>query len=196
LHGRLPRERYDEIEQEVIAMLEECGVKHYPIDPFELARKLRYILRPYSSLGEGKRRQALRKSNDGFSQVEEDPETGMNRYVIYYTDYQTNRGRLRWTILHEIAHCYLYHHCLRRYDRKEIEEEANHFAKYAIAPPPLVDAIGIQSASELEEFFITSRQAADHSFEFCSKWRCYKRHHPGLSQHEEWLLENLNTLSA
>ena len=184
MHGCLPKSRYEEIEDTVIDMLEECEVMHYPIDPFELARKLRYKLRPYSSLNESKREWAFGESKDGFSQLEEDEITGMTYYVIYYNDGEKNVGRLRWTILHEIGHCYLGHHCLRHVNKKVTEEEANHFAKYALAPPPLVKALGIHSVSELKKVFITSREAAEHSIEFYRGWLGYKRHHPDLSDRE------------
>lgn len=196
MHGCLPPQRYEEIKEAVIDMLEECEVTHYPIDPFALARKLRYILRPYSSLSLNKQQWALGKSKDGFSQLEEDLKSGMLRFVIYYNDRRKNKGRIRWTILHEIGHCYLGHHSLKHINKKVIEEEANHFAKYAIAPPPLVKAMGVRSADELKAVFITSQEAAEHSFEYYTGWRIYQRRHPGLSACEIRLLEMVTGIPA
>ena len=45
----------------------------------------------------------------GVTEVTE-PQTGMNRYVIYFNDSIANTGRLRWNIFHEIGHIYLGHH--------------------------------------------------------------------------------------
>lgn len=196
MHGCLPRHRYEEIKEAVIDMLEECEVTQYPIDPFELARKLRYILRPYSSLSDSKLQWALGKSKDGFSQVEEDSKTGMLRFVIYYNDRRKSKGRIRWTILHEIGHCYLGHHSRKHIDKKAIEEEANHFAKYAIAPPPLVKAMGVRSANELKVVFITSQEAAEHSFEYYTSWRIHQRRHPGLTECETRLMEMIYEIPA
>ena len=196
MHGCLPKSRYEEIEDAVIDMLEDCKVTHYPIDPFELARKLHYRLRPYSSLSKSKQEWALEVSKDGFSQLEEDEITGMTYYVIYFNDGEKNIGRLRWTILHEIGHCYLGHHCLRNLNKKVIEEEANHFAKYALAPPPLVKALDIHSVSELKRAFITSGEAAEHSIEFYHGWLGYKRHHPDLTDREIRLSSMQYRLSA
>ena len=195
MHGNLPPERYKEIEEEVINMLEECEVTQYPIDPFKLARKLRYVLRPYSSLSYEKRQWAFRESKDGFSQLEED-HNGMVRFVIYYNDLSKYKRRIRWTILHEIGHCYLGHHSLKHINKKVTEEEANHFAKYAIAPPPLVKAMNVRSANELSVVFITSQEAAEHSFEFYTGWRIHQRRHPGLSECEARLIEMICGIPA
>ena len=195
MHGNLPPERYEEIEEEVINMLEECEVTHYPIDPFELAGKLRYVLCPYSSLSHKKRQWAFGESKDGFSQLEEDLNE-MVRFVIYYNDLSEYKRRIRWTILHEIGHFYLGHHSLKHIDKKVTEEEANHFAKYAIAPPPVVKHMGVRSANELRVVFITSQEAAEHSFEFYTGWRIHQRRHPGLKESEARLLEMIGGISA
>lgn len=195
MHGNLTPERYEEIEEEVINMLEDCEVTQYPINPIHLAIKLRYVLRPYSLLSYKERQRAFRESKDGFSQLEED-RNGMVRFVIYYNDLSKYKRRIRWTILHEIGHCYLGHHSLQYIDKKITEEEANHFAKYAIAPPPVVKAMGVRSAKELRVVFITSQEAAEHSFEFYTGWRIHQRRHPGLTDCETRLLEMVRGLPA
>lgn len=91
MHGNLTPERYEEIEEEVINMLEDCEVTQYPINPIHLAIKLRYVLRPYSLLSYKERQRAFRESKDGFSQLEED-RNGMVRFVIYYNDLSKYKG--------------------------------------------------------------------------------------------------------
>lgn len=48
-------------------MYEECEVVSYPIDCYEIARKLYYTLVPYSSLTDHQLRLAMEYSSDGFS---------------------------------------------------------------------------------------------------------------------------------
>ena len=118
-------------------MFEECEISSYPIDCFDIANKLYYVLKPYSSLPPDEYMNALCIDTDGFSGVEQNPVTGMNQYVIYYNDH-AQYERMRWTIFHEIGHIYLGHHDNPDDSNSTIEEaEANFFAKYAIAPPLL-----------------------------------------------------------
>ncbi len=153
-------------------MFEESGVDTYPIDPFFIARKLHYVLRPYSSLPFEDYVVAFGESPDAFSRVEMNYSTGMLEYVIYYNDEQISQGRIRWTLFHEIGHCYLGHHENPDDSKYQIEEaEADFFAKYAIAPPPLIHVCRCSSASDIVRFFMTSQTAAEYCFEYYQKWR-------------------------
>ena len=53
-------------------MYEECEIVSYPIDCYEIARKLYYILVPYSSLTDHQLRLAMEFSSDGFSILKKD----------------------------------------------------------------------------------------------------------------------------
>ena len=153
-------------------MFEECDIHALPIDPFVIAAKLHYILVPYSALSAEFLRYALLISSDAFSRVEQVMIDGicMYRYVIYYNDRQYE-ARVRWTLLHEIGHCYLGHHDHPDDNLKMIEEaEANLFAKYAIAPPPLINVMHIQSIDAIAQKFATSNQAASYALEYFRKW--------------------------
>ena len=98
----------DQIKHEVLFMYEECEVVSYPIDCYEIARKLFYTLVPYSSLTDHQLRLAMEYSSDGFSVLRQMPDTGMYRWFIFYNDFNSNQ-RQRWTIFHEIGHIYLGH---------------------------------------------------------------------------------------
>ena len=152
-------------------MFEETEVHSHPIDCFEIARKLHYKLRSYSSLSDEERSEALQIDPDGFSRVEINPVTGMNQYVIYYNDVGRNIGRIRWTIFHEIAHCYLGHHDNLDDSKSAIEEaEADFFAKYAIAPPPLICVLKCQNMWDVQNAFNTSEEASYNIFDYYQKW--------------------------
>ena len=67
-------------------MFEEAEVRCLPIDCFYIAKKLKYVLRPYSKLDIDEYLDAMDQSVEGYSKVEMNPETGMYQYVIYYND--------------------------------------------------------------------------------------------------------------
>lgn len=161
LRGPLTHSQCDEVKQDVADMFEECDIHTWPIDCFEIARKLHYVLRPYSSLSPEELIDAYNEDPDGFSKVEMNSETEMYQYVIYYNDATGNEGRIRWTIFHEIGHIYRGHHDNPDDSNSEIEEaEADLFAKYAIAPPPLIRYLKITRPEEIQDTFCTSLEAS------------------------------------
>ncbi len=146
-------------------MYEEADVHSYPIDCFVIAAKLHYVVIPYSSLSEEDRLEAVLYDPDGYSRVEVDVFTGMNQYVIYYNDNCKTPGRIRWTVFHEIGHIYLGHHDNPDDSLSAVEEEeANFFAKYAIAPHPLIRRLNCQDPWDIQNTFDTSGQAAEYIY--------------------------------
>jgi len=151
-------------------MFEETETDTLPIDCFEIARKLHYILRPYSSLGFEEFLDAMGISYEGFSRVEQDPATGMNRYVIYYNDFSHGIRNIRWTIFHEIGHCYLGHHDNPPGNEQLEEDEANFFAKYAMCPPPLVYGTDCKCPQDVYDKFGASNEFAGYAFQYFQRW--------------------------
>ncbi len=175
MRGVLTSEQCESVIVQVIDMFEECGINSLPIDPFFIAETLHYILVPYSALSPEGLRYALLISSDAFSRVETGMMNGIciSRYVIYYNDRQYP-ARIRWTLLHEIGHCYLGHHDHPDDSLKETEEaEANLFAKYSIAPPPLINLMRMKSADAVAQLFATSNQEATYALEYYRKWLLY-----------------------
>lgn len=152
-------------------MYEETETHTWPIDCFAIAKALNYIVVPYSYCSV---QDMIAIDEDGFSKVVYNPWTGLYNYVIYYNDAQTNEGRLRWTIFHEIGHIYLGHHDNPDDSLSEIEEaEADFFAKYAIAPPPLINAADCKDMWDVQGIFRTSAQAAEYIYDYYRKWLQY-----------------------
>lgn len=171
MRGLLTAKRCDEIKKEILFMFEEAEVSSCPIDCFAIAEKLHYGLRPYSTLYGEELVDAMNIDPDGFSRVEIDPETGMNQYIIYYNDICVSIGRMRMTIFHEIGHIYLGHHDNPDDSLCLIEEaEAKFFAKYAIAPPPLIHALHCQTMWDVKDRFNTSEEASYNIYEYFQKW--------------------------
>lgn len=174
MRGLLSGDRCDEIKQEIVYMFEETGIQSFPIDCFEIANKLHYILQPYSTLSPDKKRAAYLTDPDGFSRVEKNIITGLFQYVIYYNDMKSNEGRLRWTIFHEIGHIYLGHHDNHDNSLTDIEEaEADFFAKYSIAPVPLINELRCHTAKDIQDIFNTSTEASKNIYDYYHKWMQY-----------------------
>ena len=157
---RLNDDQYEFIKGEVTALFEQYDIKCIPISGFELAAKMGIKLISYSSLSHRKQKQAMRTSPDGFFLEAND-----GTEIIYYNDKKDYR-RINMTILHEIAHCVLDHQ-----EGTEIEEaEAKFFAKYALAPPPLVHRICPITPEEIELVFDLSHEASIYAFNYYRKW--------------------------
>ena len=92
------------------------------------------------------------------------------------------------TILHEIAHCILGHN--DNMDNELCESEANFFAKYAIAPPPLIHQIKPTCAYDIENFFDISHEAASYAFRYYNVWlKNYYRKCACYNNYEKALLK-------
>ncbi len=101
---------------------------------------------------------------------------------------------MRWTIFHEIGHIYLGHHDNPEPDANQtvIEEaEADFFAKYTIAPPPLVNVAKCESPMDLLICFNVSGQASVFLFDYYRKWKLY-----GPIEYEPFELEMLQLFQA
>lgn len=159
---RLSDEQYEFIKGEVVALFERYDVRCIPISGFELAYKMGIKLIPYSSLDRAQRIAARKLSADGFyMEVDEND-------LIYYNDNRPYE-RTNMTILHEIGHCVLDH----KNGSEEEEAEANFFAKYAAAPPPLVHRIKPDRPEEIAEIFNISYEAAVYALSYYKKWLAY-----------------------
>lgn len=168
----LPIPRYNEIKYEVLFMYEECEIETFPIDCFEIARRLYYHLVPYSCLPDHALRLAMQYSPDGFSTIYHNPNTRMYEWYIFYNDYNCFQ-RQRWTIFHEIGHIYLGHFEDDFMTYEEKESEANFFAKYSIAPPPLINITDCKSPSDIADNFYVSGEASVYIFTYFQKWKNY-----------------------
>ena len=104
-------------------LIEDYEIK-YPLDIFDLCDKMGFELIPYSMFQEHIEL-LLKKSKDGFSIYHEKRQI----WSIYYNEEVNPKERIRFTIAHEIGHILL---------QTDIEEYANFFAGYLLAPVPLI----------------------------------------------------------
>ena len=135
----LKRKDYDRIEEELNILIEDYGVKYFPMDCFEVASLMNIEIKSYSQFSQEDCDFIVSHSEDGFTIFKN------KKYVIYYNE-KKNDERIRFTIWHEIAHIHLGHlekDCKISYE--QMEEEANHFATHALAPLQFVHRLSLFS---------------------------------------------------
>ena len=162
---KLTNEEYEFIKGEVIHLFINYDIKCIPISGFEIATKMGITLIPYSALRGKKLIAALALSKDGFYREENGKE------FIYYNNIGISYERQNMTILHEIGHCVLDHTGHSQHE----EDEANFFAKYAIAPPVLVYKIHAKSPMDIYEAFDISYEASIYAFDYYKVWEIHHR---------------------
>lgn len=165
---RLADCRYEGIKKEVYSLFVDADYHMLPVDGAEIAKSMNYRLIAYSELGVKKYAASLELSPDAYCTIGT-RDDGLNEYEIYYND-TAMPERINFSLLHEIGHIYLGH---LDEDKKEpvfAEAEANFFAKYAIAPPPLINELRCQNAEALRSYFILSRECASYAYEYYTKW--------------------------
>lgn len=161
---RLSNEQYEFIKNEVVSLFEMYDIRCIPINGFEIAQKMGIKLVPYSTLTNAKHNAAIKISTDGFYM-----EDNAGQDNIFYND-SVSYERLNMTLLHEIGHCVLDH----KSGSDEEEAEANFFAKYAAAPPPLIHRLMNKSSESIEHNFCISFTAAIYAYNYYQKWMTYK----------------------
>ena len=104
----------------------------------------------------------------------------LDKYMIYYNDITIhNKNRIKWTIIHELAHicCGHYHlnnNILENYSDNEIydfkEHEANYFTSMFLAHQAVLLNLNIHNAYEIEVFCNLSTKAAKYRYKNFLKW--------------------------
>ena len=174
---------YEEVKIYATNLLRDLGINNYPINPFEIAKKMNICIKSYSSVCENQN--LLRKrSMDGFL-------CEFNRaWFIYYNDEILYQGRINNTIMHEIGHYFLGHVT----EGENEEAEANFFAKYIMAPPFIIHNIGCHKTVEgISEYFGISKEAAKYALDYYYKWLKHFNKF-GYEEYELKILKQLNLL--
>ena len=113
---------YDRIEEEANNLIEDLGIKQFPMNCFTVALLLAVEIHGCSEFSGNDREFIVSRFQDGF------------------------------TIWHEIAHIQLGHleaGCMISYG--QMEEEANHFAAYVMAPLVFVHRLQLTSPQEISD---------------------------------------------
>lgn len=163
--------RCEEIKRTVVSFFEKYDVACVPISGFEIAVKMGVSVVPYSAKPESTQRLMLKESKDGFTAEDE-----KGNLFIFYNE-KKGYGRINNTIMHEIGHIVLDHS-----EGSELAEvEARFFAKYALAPPPLIHKLRLQNPMQIADVFDISQEAARYAYQYYQKWLQF-----GSSQYTEY----------
>ena len=142
---------YDFLDSEAYRILFDYGMFKFPLDVYELARKLnaRIQLISKEQLKDLIESGMAEKLNDGCV-----VRRGYN-YTLFLNQYNSE-ARMRFTIAHEIAHIVLGD------DNNDIitESAADHFARILLVPPVLLMHYGRISYKEIEKQFGVSESVA------------------------------------
>jgi len=142
--------------------IKEQNITTLPVDIFRIAEDLNITLIPFSSANQ-QEVQTLRKNGcDAAVQFIVE----LNSYFIIYDD-QKLRGRIHFTITHEIGHIRLGHlhqngYCNRSHKNDDpIEKEADAFAAELLRPAPLLQLLGLKTEQEIQNICDVTRRAAN-----------------------------------
>ena len=149
---RLPKYLYKDIIKECVDVFLKYDIRNIPIDPFEIANKMGIVLKPYSRLIDEGKKAALNTSEDGFALLRHEGEAPFveKKWYVFYNDEKLPE-RIKFTIM--LA-----------------EAEANFFAKYSLAPPPLVHRISPDDYFDIAEAFDISVEYASYAMDYYKKW--------------------------
>lgn len=152
---------YEFLKGEAVHWVMHCDMQ-YPVDSFDLAKRLGFKIISYDELDEEQRAAAYETSEDAFF-IDKDGEI-----TIFYNN-NMSPERIENSVIHEVSHSVLDHGIDE--SRKDIEEtEAKFFTKYLKAPPPLIHQLPIISIDSIKIAFKLSIEAAEYAFNYYQKW--------------------------
>lgn len=175
---KLPSKIYQKIEEKVSILYVELNINKMPIDPFDIANRRGYIVKPFSDLKCDVRSLLLSKELDGTSYF--DPM--LNKFVICYDDNQCT-NRIRFTLMHEIGHIDLGH----RQESDLARKMADYYAAYSLAPSPIMHLYNCEDYIDVAKTFNISNPCADNCFRRYENWFNY-----GGKAYKQYELQMLN----
>lgn len=164
---RLSGKRYNSIEEAVVKLFSELNISRIPVDPYEIVDALGIKLVTYSQFTQLSYEQKMLISKDGFcEEIAISPTESY--FVIVYNEMMPD-VRIRFTIMHEIGHIILDHS-----EHSELaDSEANYFASYSLAPPPLIHKINPEDFTDIAETFDISMECAMYAMKKYNNWLRY-----------------------
>jgi Zn-dependent peptidase ImmA (M78 family) len=175
---KLPSKVYQRIEERVASLYVEQNINKVPINPFDIADRRGYIVKPFSDLNEQARLRLFTKKLDGTSYF--DPI--LRKFVIYYDNTQIIE-RIRFTVMHEIGHIDLGH----RQESDLARKMADYYAAYSLAPSPIIHICSCEDYIDVANRFNVSHPCADNCFRRYENWFNY-----GGKAYKEYELRMLN----
>lgn len=152
---KIPPRRCDEIDRLVYDVQMDYGITTFPVDEKRLASEMGFILVRYSSLSQKDKKTMQDIIQTGVHLCS--MKRGYPVYIIAYND-DTEPGRVKLTIFHEIGHILMGHGSNPTLLQ---EMEADYFAKQMAAPRCLLRLKGHTAVSDIHRFYGLSWDASE-----------------------------------
>ncbi len=172
-----PGKVYTMIERKVVTLYKVMNILNIPIDPFDIAKRQGYVLKPYSAATPEQFVKLKNNAEDGVSYYD----TELCTFVIWYRD-DCCVERQRFTVMHEIGHIDLGHRC----ESELARIMANYYAAYALAPSPLIQHYKCHDYIDTAYAFGISERCAYLCFQRYINWLNYSG---DLKDYEKSLIE-------
>lgn len=150
--------RYEEIQENANCLFEDLGFTEYPVNPFEVAKRLMIEIKYYSSIPPEDKDFVVSKFEDGYGVKISDV-----KYTIYLSD-EMPEERIKFTLWLEIGHIQLGHYEQNEKSQALMNAEAKAFAKYCIAALPFVNQLNPSDPIDLQIAFGLSRECSEYIF--------------------------------
>lgn len=143
-----------------IEVFQECNVKSFPIDCFELLKHYGYRIYTYKELKN--KNTELYDMCIGYS--EDAFRDGFTKIIAY--NEEKPYGRVRFSLMHELGHHVLNHTGNSRTN----EKEANTFASFILAPRMAIHYAKCKNANDVAHLFKLSYEASVNAFDDYRRW--------------------------
>ena len=161
---------YNKIKELVYETYKECNIDKFPINVYSLLEQYNLNLIPYTSLSQNKQDACYSCSEDAFTLVNN----------VYYNSQIRSKGRIRFSLMHELGHYRLEHTNNTQLTDYEKEIEANIFASNILAPRIAVHHC-LANYQNITSVFGVTNAAAKVITEDYKRWY-YRNKLYGLSQ--------------
>ena len=142
--------RISDIQERILSFYQTFSIRSFPIDYFTVVEQLGFRMKAYSELSEKKAAACMELS----------PDACLLKDTLYYES-RRPKGRVRFTIMHEVGHIVL---------ETTSEKDADAFASHSLAPRMAIHYSGCKNASDVMRHFGLSEEAADYAFNDYRNW--------------------------
>lgn len=150
---------YETINQRIFEVFEKCEIRSFPIDCEGILRQYGFRLCAYEELKNSN--PELYCASKTFSD-----DAFKFRMTVYYNSI-CNKGRIRFSLMHEFAHYILGH----KNKSPEIEDEADYFASCILAPRILIHhLLNKRNAETIHNYFGLSYAASNRALADYKRW--------------------------
>lgn len=150
----------NQILEATIKVFSECSVRSFPFNELNLLEHYGYTIFTYDEL--------LSKNCDLYNMCmacSEDAFRDGHNMIVAYNSHK-HKGRIRFTLMHELGH-----HILNHIGDSDLnEQEANAFASNILAPRMAIHYAKCKNAEDVSKIFQVSHEAAIHAYNDYRRW--------------------------